>query len=95
MIDKYGNAEDVSKLLLLRERIHSVLEKRFFSPENVLYDYVGLNGEVIIPVPEECMKNQPNPFAWNTPIENGAFFNGDLLTGLLDIYVKYPSEKRQ
>ena len=84
---------ETARLLQLRERIHSVLEKRFFSPENILYDYAGLNGETVIPTPEECRKNQPNPFAWNTPIENGAFFNGDLLTGLIDLYEKHPSER--
>ena len=81
------------KLLELRERIHGILEKRFFSAENILYDYAGLNGEVVIPTAEECLANKPNAFAWNTPIENGGFFNGVLLTGLCDLYEKYPSEK--
>lgn len=81
------------QLLELRERIHGILEKRFFSRENILYDYAGLNGEVVIPTPDECLANKPNAFAWNTPIENGGFFNGVLLTGLCDLYEKYPSEK--
>ena len=81
------------KLLKLRERIHDILENRFFSRENILYDYAGLNGEVVIPTAEECLANKPNAFAWNTPIENGGFFNGVLLTGLCDLYENYPSEK--
>ena len=84
---------DKDKLPELRERIHAVLEKRFLSGENILYDYAGLNGEVVIPTFEECLANKPNAFAWNTPIENGGFFNGDLLTGLCDLYEKFPSAK--
>ena len=85
--------QDTDKLLQLRERIHEILEKRFFSGEDILYDYAGMHGEAVIPTREECLANQPNAFAWNTPIENGGFFNGDLLTGLCDLYEKYPSEK--
>ena len=95
--DKTGSGQTpnsrTEKLLKLRERIHSILEKRFFSRENILYDYAGLNGEVVIPTAEECLANKPNAFAWNTPIENGGFFNGVLLTGLCDLYENYPSEK--
>ena len=85
--------KDLEKLLDLRERIHDVLEKRFLSGENILYDYAGPNGEVLLPTPEECFANKPNAFAWNTPIENGGFFNGDLLTALCDLYEMFPSPK--
>ncbi len=85
--------QDTDKLLELRERIHEILERRFFSRENILYDYAGQNGETVLPTQEECLANKPNAFAWNTPIENGGFFNGDLLTGLCDLYEKFPSEK--
>ena len=87
--------KDTGKLLKLRERIHKILEDRFFSKENVLFDYSGLNGEIVIPSPEECIANKPNAFAWNTPIENGGFFNGCLLTGLCDLYEKFPSDMLQ
>ena len=69
--------QDRKKLLELREKIHNILENRFFSGEDVLYDYAGADGEVVLPSLEECLENKPNAFAWNTPIENGAFFNGD------------------
>ena len=85
--------QEKEQLLELRERIHAILEKRFFSGENILYDYAGLDGEAVIPSSEECRTCKPNAFAWNTPIENGGFFNGDLLTGLCDLYEKFPSEK--
>ena len=80
-------------LTAIQNRILDVIEKRFISPEGVLYDYAGLNGEVILPTPEECAQNKPNALAWNTPIENGGFFNGLLLVGLVDLWEKQPSEK--
>ena len=85
--------KDIENLLRLQERIHDILERRFLSKENILYDYTGLNGEVILPSPEECFLNKPNALAWNTPIENGSFFNGVLLLGLCDLYEIFPSEK--
>ena len=85
--------KDHEKLLQLRERIHDILERRFLSGDGILYDYAGPNGEAVIPSPEECAANQPNAFGWNTPIENGGFFNGDLLAGLCDLYEKFPSGK--
>ena len=89
-----GNTESqVRNLTAIQNRILDVIEKRFISPENVLYDYAGLKGEVVLPTPEECEKNQPNALAWNTPIENGGFFNGLLLVGLVDLWEKQPSEK--
>ena len=90
-----GEMKNQRELLKLREHIHEILEKRFFSGEGVLLDYAGRNGEVVLPTPEECLANKPNAFAWNTPIENGSFFNGVLLTGLCDLYEKFPSEKLQ
>ena len=80
-------------LTAIQNRILDVIEKRFISPEGVLYDYAGLNGEVILPTPEECALNKPNALAWNTPIENGGFFNGLLLVGLVDLWETQPSEK--
>ena len=59
------------------------LEKRFLSPQGFLYDYAGGNGKVELPTPDECLANFPNVFGWWTPIENGAFFTGDYLLGLL------------
>ena len=82
-----------NELSALLNRILDVIEKRFISPDGVLYDYAGLKGEVILPTPEECEKYQPNALAWNTPIENGGFFNGILLVGLVDLWEKQPSEK--
>lgn len=60
---------------------------RFMSPDFIIYDYVGLNGEVLLPTPEECRMNQPNGLAWWTPIEDGAFFTGIYLTGECDRYL--------
>ena len=83
----------LNEFVVLQNRILDVIEKRFISPEYVLYDYAGLNGEVILPTPEECAQNKPNALAWNTPIENGGFFNGLLLVGLVNSWENQPSEK--
>ena len=67
----------------LSRRVEEELKRRFLSPDGILYDYAGPAGEVILPLPGECRDNFPNPFGWWTPIENGAFFTGDYLLGLL------------
>lgn len=84
---------DIAALEKIQDRILDTLEKRFLSHEGIIFDYVGLDGKVILPTPEECKKNQPNAFAWNTPIENGAFFNGDLLLALLRCWEKRHSKR--
>ena len=81
----------LNEFVVLQNRILDVIEKRFISSEYVLYDYAGLNGEVILPTPEECAQNKPNALAWNTPIENGGFFNGLLLVGLVNSWENQPS----
>ena len=82
-----------TQLLTIQDKVINILEKRFFSPQDVLYDYAGMNGEVILPTPEECDRSIPNGLSWHTPVSNGAFFNGDLLLAVVKIYEKYPSEK--
>lgn len=67
----------------LSRRVEEELKRRFLSPDGILYDYAGPAGEVILPLPGECRDNFPNPFGWWTPIENGAFFTGDYLLGIL------------
>ena len=65
-----------TQLLTIQDKVINILEKRFFSPQDVLYDYAGMNGEVILPTPEECDRSMPNGLSWHTPVSNGAFFNG-------------------
>ena len=67
----------------ISRQVEQELKRRFLSPEGFLYDYAGPDGEVELPEPEECRVNFPNPFGWWTPIENGAFFTGDYLLGVL------------
>lgn len=61
---------------------HAALGRRFLSPHGTLYDYAGLNGEVLEPTAEEAAALQPNALSWGTPIENGAFFGGLYLDAL-------------
>ena len=73
----------MTSLTDLSFQVEEELKKRFLSPDGVLYDYSGPHGEVELPRPEECRIHFPNLFGWWTPIENGAFFTGDYLLGLL------------
>jgi hypothetical protein len=66
-------------LLELQACVHRNIWTRFMSPDYILYDYAGLNGEVCLPTPEECEDNKPNALGWWSPIEDGAFFTGDYL----------------
>ncbi len=77
-------------LLACAIAVRHQLEKRFISPDHILYDYVGLDGEILLPTPEECRRNQPNALGWWSPIENGAFFTGDFL---LSQFARYEVER--
>ncbi|WPJ96688.1 hypothetical protein SH580_03090 [Coraliomargarita algicola] len=72
--------------------VHDNIWRRFISAEGVLYDYVGLNGEVMLPTPQECAELKPNALAWWSPIEDGAFFTGDYLLGLLQGFHARPND---
>ena len=66
--------------------IHLTVWSRFINENNLLLDYTDLSGNISLPAPEECERNQPNALGWWSPIENGGFFNGDYLLGLLAAY---------
>ncbi|MFA7232100.1 MAG: hypothetical protein WC071_12590, partial [Victivallaceae bacterium] len=76
----------IAKLKIVETTVHHNLWNRFMGDDYILYDYAGLNGEVILPTSEECEANKPNALAWWTPIENGAFFNGIYILGLIKRY---------
>lgn len=84
---------DSARLLVCAENVHRNIWSRFIGPDNIIYDYVGLNGEVILPTPEECAENKPNAFGWWSPIENGAFFNGDYLLSQCTRYERLRTEE--
>lgn len=69
------------------ERAHQELWRRFILEREeygIVLDYAGLDGRVLLPSPEECEAGQPNALAWWCPAENGAFFNGLYIDGLLN-----------
>lgn len=66
------------------EAAHTELWSRFFDENYILYDYVGLDGEVYLPTAEECDLEKPNALAWWTPIENGPFFTGLYIDALIN-----------
>lgn len=80
-------------LLRRSAELRRTLERRFTSPDGVLYDYAGPAGEVVLPTPEECTEGRPNALGWWTPIENGGFFTGLYLVGLCEEYACAPSEE--
>ena len=58
------------------EAAHHALWDRFVDRQGVILDYVGLDGEVQRPTPEDCWLCRPNALSWVAPNENGSFFGG-------------------
>lgn len=59
------------------EQAHAELWRRFIDPRwFTLYDHAGLDGEVILPTPEECRSNMPNAMSWDISITDGSMFGG-------------------
>jgi hypothetical protein len=83
----------LARLHACADTVHRNIWSRFVGPDNVLYDYAGLQGEVLLPTPEECAENKPNAFGWWSPIENGAFFNGDYLLAQCARYERLRTEE--
>jgi len=63
---------------------HDALWARFVDAHGLILDYVGLDGELSRPTPEECALCQPNGLSWGAPNENGAFFGGVYLEGMVN-----------
>lgn len=74
------------------ERIQEQIMNRFADPHGIITDYRGLNGEIVLPTPEECGRNIPNAKGYWTPIENGGFFTGLYLLGQCWRYRQEKSE---
>ncbi len=59
------------------EKAHAELWRRFIDPKwFIFYDHAGMNGEVVIPTPEECHANKPNALSWDISITDGSMFGG-------------------
>lgn len=68
---------------LAAEAAHAEIWRRFVDRRiDALLHYAGLDGEVILPTPEECGACMPNGMSWSLPIEDGPFFGGIYLHGL-------------
>ncbi|MGA0559571.1 hypothetical protein ACO2Q8_23125 [Larkinella sp. VNQ87] len=69
------------------EQARLEINRRFMNPQyGILYDYAGRDGTTFLPTPDECQTDKPNGLAWWAPIENGAFFNGIYLDGLINCW---------
>jgi len=55
---------------------HDELWRRFVDPHGHILDYVGLDGEVLLPTPDDCALSRPNALSWGCPNEDGAMFGG-------------------
>ncbi|MDF2724909.1 MAG: hypothetical protein K0Q59_4584 [Paenibacillus sp.] len=69
------------------EAAHQEMWRRFILQRDdygIVLDYTGLDGTVYLPTPEECAQGKPNALAWWCPAENGGFFNGLYIDGLLN-----------
>ena len=76
------------------EVMHQDVWKRFvYKPQYLLLDYAGLDGAVILPEPAECADNKPNALSWGTPIEDGPFFTGLYLDGMVRRWKRTKSEE--
>jgi len=52
-------------------------------PQGLLLDYILADGTASLPTAEEATQGRPNAISWWTPMENGAFFNGLYLDGIV------------
>ena len=79
----------------IADRIQDQIMNRFADKFGIITDYRGLNGEIVLPVPEECEQNIPNVKGYWTPIENGGFFTGLYLVGQCKRYGTERTEKNR
>ncbi len=84
--------KDDSMYSIKVETAHLNIWSRYVNQYNILNDFTGLDGEVSLPTPEECHDGKINALGWWTPIENGAFFNGIYMDGLIKRWKHTKSE---
>jgi hypothetical protein len=69
------------------ETLHQSLWKRFIAePQGLLLDYTLGGDPSLLPSAEEAVAGKPNAISWWTPMENGAFFSGLYLDGIVRRY---------
>lgn len=74
LLDKTDSAADAA--------LGEIWRRFVTSRHDTMLHYSGLDGELILPTPEDCAAARPNGMSWSTPIEDGPFFGGLLLAGL-------------
>jgi len=69
------------------ETLHESLWKRFIAePQGILLDYTLGGDPTLLPSAEEAEAGKPNAISWWTPMENGAFYSGLYLDGMVQRY---------
>lgn len=90
LFGQYSRAAENPSMI---EAIHQDVWNRFVhKPQYLVLDYTDLNGAVIMPEPAECAVNKPNALSWGTPIEDGPFFTGLYLDGMVRRWKRTQSE---
>lgn len=67
---------------------HEEIWRRFIAPDGTMLDYTDREGKVILPTAEQCENNMPNALGWWSPIENGSFYGGVYMDGLVSRWEK-------
>ena len=76
------------------ETLHQTLWKRFVAePQGLLLDYTAEGNAALLPDAEEARAGKPNALSWWTPMENGAFFSGLYLDGMVRRFQMTKSEE--
>lgn len=71
---------------------HQVWSRFIHRPYGIVLDYADKDGRVPLPTAEDCARSMPNALSWWVSTENGAFFTGLYLAGLLAGYESRPEE---
>lgn len=75
------------------EALHQGLWKGFVAePQGILLDYTLGGDPSLLPSAEEALAGKPNAISWWTPMENGAFFTGLYLDGIIQRFRMTRSE---
>jgi len=88
-----GTSEQYQTCQKSVEKANEVIWSHFVDKNDVLLDFVNLDGTISLPTKEEVLLGKPNALGWWTPIENGAMFGGLYMDGLIAKWNKTRNKK--
>lgn len=79
------------------EKAHRELWRRFVDPKwCIIYNHADLEGNVVLPTPEECRADKPNALSWDISISDGAMFGGFYMDAAIGRWrITHQAEDRQ